>query len=66
MIRAAKMWNALPATVFPATYNLSTFKARNEKGLGAGMATYAIPAPKNANIHQFVELCAPPIATLAS
>ncbi|CAH2229578.1 jg19710 [Pararge aegeria aegeria] len=29
LIRAAKMWNALPATVFPATYNLSTFKARN-------------------------------------
>ncbi|CAH2252077.1 jg13875 [Pararge aegeria aegeria] len=22
------LWNALPATVFPATYNLSTFKAR--------------------------------------
>ncbi|CAH2235027.1 jg1297 [Pararge aegeria aegeria] len=28
LIRAAKMWNALPVTVFPATYNLSTFKAR--------------------------------------
>ncbi|CAH2242801.1 jg25120 [Pararge aegeria aegeria] len=28
LIRAAKMLNALPATVFPATYNLSTFKAR--------------------------------------
>ncbi|CAH2238467.1 jg23938 [Pararge aegeria aegeria] len=41
LIRAAKMSNALPATVFPATYNLSTFKARlNRLSLGKRAPTY--------------------------
>ncbi|CAH2229144.1 jg20757 [Pararge aegeria aegeria] len=28
LIRTARIWNALPASIFPSSYNMSTFKSR--------------------------------------
>ncbi|CAH2218321.1 jg23594 [Pararge aegeria aegeria] len=33
LIRTARIWNALPASIFPSAYNMSTFKSRVNRHL---------------------------------
>ncbi|CAH2265932.1 jg5842 [Pararge aegeria aegeria] len=33
LIRTARIWNALPASIFPSRYNMSTFKSRVNRHL---------------------------------